>query len=1010
MENKTFIRIIVQRVAPATNKPMNPYGIKRTSSNQAKKYEQLLSINLPVTERSGKGRKDKKGALSPINSDFLEKVLQIKNSKMTPTLQITSERSSAVSGHATTTGFYAKPFHSPTNASFGGSPRNGHFLASSFIKNSFTQEDMHSPHKTQVMISPELTNEQQNNISQTSERRKNYVPTSPSDGNRSLPFVVKPHATRTMSVSEVYENLGDFTNEIKNIIEQKYDEQIQAHVANNNWRQVLDIQSLRVQNIMSILDRRGSGVQGNRIQDDLNKVMKLELSKIANVYENAIIQSIERTTRIKSMRERAMKADMDICGALRALVEYCNFHRVDGITKEGFDKAQKMFEISEEINEFKIRTKLKKNYDTKLIEVFEELESAMKDMTGTIDRLKFNCDRLVEENKVLLENSKTEISKFREDNLELIKKHFERQKSEANVQDLSLPLFKEKHYQLKVVDLENKLKELHEKVKTYEDKYKKTKSELTIYQQNPDIQRTKTKDIGVGVNLYSERREAPRALSLPEIVNLKGPINGGIQSNLWIHSAVTLIYSDKLISDLCDDYERRPRKTLKEFLVQWCFKRFGIYSVCDTLLRDLIYNARLGAPESHRLKLFCLLCGIDDEKPKENEGNSKKPIDDIERKNQALKFVKDAYYQSIEAQWLYFKMCLFIKHNTNPPEIYGPFLPSTLFEGSDLIPVDVARQTMNQMALDEKFEPEKIRKLEEKFDEKLGNDLYLRVEEERQENQTGQPKDRVEGEHKYVRIDIILHLFMDQLMEHRAQELDQFVTSMKLNQINTIECNLSLDEFQSCCAVRFPKAEDSKSQAWQEHAFTEMHCDPHADRIYFEKLVHRLIPAITNQHYTKGYDPKSPVVTAAQNWLSKEQGPAKEKKAGQLGKDIKLISLNMSSRFNTKFQGKAALNFVPGALFNTAIFYYDYVSSMLNLLESYELFREKIEGMKDSSEQLELLHEEFKEDLSRFPQGLQTMTKFEVFQQYNMGDLALYIEGCWKKFRILLGMATRILR
>ncbi len=296
------------------------------------------------------------------------------------------------------------------------------------------------------------------------------------------------------------------------------------------------------------------------------------------------------------------------------------------------------------------------------------------------------------------------------------------------------------------------------------------------------------------------------------------------------------------------------------------------------------------------------------------------------------------------------------------------------------------------------------------------NDLYIRVVDEKAEGVQQGPGREKDGEHKYVRFDFIIRFLMEQLMENKAREIDTFITTMKLNQISKADTNISSEEFQTCCSIFFESPENQKSLAWQEHAFAELLTEPNADKLSFEKLAHRLIPVFTNNNYAKDFYLKAP---SGSTWIPssvKDKDPAKDKKgSGAMHnltsntltvKEATLISLQPSSRYHTIFQTKNHSS-IPPALLNAIAAFYDNFSSAVVLLESYEIFRERIENVEKASEQLEFLHEEFREDLSRLPQGININLRYDFLTQYNQVDFMLYLESCWRKLRLMLGMVYR---
>ena len=821
-----------------------------------------------------------------------------------------------------------------------------------------------------------------------------------------------------LNVSEIYESIGELTQEIKSILDGHYEDKARDLLETKQWASFVNVQKIRSKNLIALIERRpadrSTEVSGN-IQTDLNKLIKMEVHRISHLYDEGLRECLQRASKANSpVKDKGLRMDSSLHDALKALMNYAHVRQSASSIEEGSEEYERMMQLRDELDNFKLMAEINKNTDLKLLDVFRELESMMKDMSTKIVGLREDFDTLKKTNEAIMKSSSKDLASFFEENTKRIKDHFDSRKYETGPQGQTMLPSKEKALMNRITTLEKDKESLGDRLKAKDEKYEKAKAELSVLQQNPDNARKKKHDVGVWVNLYNKPTDELKEPSLPELLVIKELPDCGTQSGNWTSNIVTLIYSDKLLSDMSDDYDKRPRVLMNDFVVEWFLKRFGIYSISKLLLKDFLFGVREEVAKDERLQVFCLLSGIETSTDEFRDIN-KHTQQDPEGHTYYLRQLKDKYYQSIEAQQLFFRMAWMVKNHASSHYQQGPFLPNSQIEGADLVPIDTMRSVMHSMMVEENFKQDKIKKIETLFVDRFEKDIYIRVSAAKNDvpgliSMKDKEKDTGDSETKKVRFDFMMRFIMDQLVEHRIQELDQFIKMMKLKQAHKNSTDLSVEEFYSSCVTHNNARAVTYSQAWQDHAYAEMHSLTKANEVPFSTLIQRLIPAMTKQNYAKDFYLKIPGVNDRKETIKKpvnkdkkEPKQTKEVKDREVANDPPKISLYFNTRYNSVFQNKNEVSFGPLGLMHTSSHFYDSASSIIVLTESYLIFKSKFDSMEEAMEHLEVYHDKFKESISRLPQ----MKSYEELKKYDQSELAEYLESCWKEFKILLEKVYR---
>ena len=118
-------------------------------------------------------------------------------------------------------------------------------------------------------------------------------------------------------------------------------------------------------------------------------------------------------------------------------------------------------------------------------------------------------------------------------------------------------------------------------------------------------------DKGTQVNQYGGITADSKLVKLPSYLSsFELSVTGAKMKQDMTLCMVNLIFTDKMITDFADDYEKRPRLSLNSYLTEWFLKRFGLYSVAETIIKDFIVSLKYEAEKSDRIKVFNSLAGI----------------------------------------------------------------------------------------------------------------------------------------------------------------------------------------------------------------------------------------------------------------------------------------------------------------------------------------------------------------------------------------------------------------
>ncbi|MEW5304394.1 MAG: hypothetical protein WDW36_007005 [Sanguina aurantia] len=91
--------------------------------------------------------------------------------------------------------------------------------------------------------------------------------------------------------------------------------------------------------------------------------------------------------------------------------------------------------------------------------------------------------------------------------------------------------------------------------------------------------------------------------------------SGRARSLAWTLAALATLYCDKIVADAVADREGNPRSKLAEFTYDWHINKFGLRSLAELSLLDLLASVRLHSKHARRVAWFASFTGLTDVAP-----------------------------------------------------------------------------------------------------------------------------------------------------------------------------------------------------------------------------------------------------------------------------------------------------------------------------------------------------------------------------------------------------------
>ena len=147
---------------------------------------------------------------------------------------------------------------------------------------------------------------------------------------------------------------------------------------------------------------------------------------------------------------------------------------------------------------------------------------------------------------------------------------------------------------------------------------------------------------------------------------------------------------------------------MQNYIVEWFLRRFGNKNLAEIFLKDFLLSLRTLAMKFERFRIFSELSNID-----WNSSTS----DVIQVFSNQSKFnknvVKPRFMSLNETLKIYMKIIFALQGfpdlKYKEKSLIFPFMPNILIKGQDLLPVEVAKNILENVLLEESLSEEKIR-------------------------------------------------------------------------------------------------------------------------------------------------------------------------------------------------------------------------------------------------------------------------------------------------------------
>jgi hypothetical protein len=493
-------------------------------------------------------------------------------------------------------------------------------------------------------------------------------------------------------------------------------------------------------------------------------------------------------------------------------------------------------------------------------------------------------------------------------------------------------------------------------------------------------------------------------------------VSGVPQKSSWLIAMINFMLNQKLVQDLQNDFERRVPLDMKSFVIEFFLHRFGNVAAGQQLLRDFIITLKKFVNDSQRFQLFAKMLGFHD-----MIGTS------VTQRNSG--FCRDAmqnlYFESSSGSRIYLKFCMIV--DSFQDTRHGrPFVPFAYNRKSMLVPVEAAKSAFITMLAKEHLPTDIIEKYENDFTGLLQTDLFYRLQED--------PIMNMKTEEQFVSIDLVADYILTHKTTDMINSLEMFYSSLKLNNNNSSwnESELAFDDMHHAAKNVF----NNKSDAWINNCYKLMVDAPQRKGLSIGRMVENALPLFiklerARTSYNKYMLNQSELEERNNLFFDankkdeeylKKHNYAKKDHMFKLKQQI-IVSAEHKKKIGAKRRegnisevvtGKPSTKKVvspQGMIFASTnqitATYYDNISSMAALQETYNMLKESIITFEKNDETIATIHTDMKDLLNRFSMQIVCQGKFEMFLTFDQEVLRGEIEGCWKKFRKVLSKAMR---
>jgi len=802
-------------------------------------------------------------------------------------------------------------------------------------------------------------------------------------------------------IKDVYPSAKGITAELKSVLSQGFDSNLETSINNFQVQEFINVQAFRLSNVLKVLEK-GLTDQSNKdafVSQEIWKIVSIEMNKIKGKYEE-FLHTFNQA--LMNKKKEDANTQLNIWQGFGYLIEMSNFLGAKETLPSDLKAPRKKLleDVQKNIYNFKLNLKTQqqaKKTNKKVLECYERIEEHLIYFNEIYQREKDKCKILLTENENLRQKYKE--FEFKQESLktEMVDLIDQKSNEYSNKVKQTLPGFQRRFFEQKIEDLEEEIQKLSVENRKLNETLKSYKDDKRFHTK--DSSSKGTQDKGIMVNSYSEPVVKASRRSFSSFLKDSTLTHSGTKlSKPLTQAIISLMYSDKLTKDLCDDFERKPRKSLSSFAIEWFLRRFGLFAIAESFLKDFVFTLKSAKKPHDRNNVFLKLIGNEEvNRPKYKKG--KKEQDSL----LDYKLIKKAFYDSSEAFKQFSRIIDLIKTmNFNDPKSYfssgeyDPFLPD-LSGQQDLINSTIAINIIQTIAKEDKYSFEEINDIAEEFDILQEFDLYERVEGEKLIDIDAIDHEG-EGSHT-LSVDAFINFMLDKIMKRHISSFENVYTLLKANCGNTNEENITYEEFHAA----FKKGDFEQSISWRDSAFSDMMNDPSADRIPLSNLVLSIIPNYLNENQTQ--DSKYRGILKKETTTSLKELDTSPGKSQITSSDF--TKSPTIKQVVIKYEHPNLYEFKDSTLEGICYYHYDLTSSLTIIQEVYAMMENSIKTEEKYNEGLQAMHNRFLHELSNFNERFTQVKENSYSQPLQKRELVNFIEHLWSKLRYLLAHTFR---
>ena len=841
----------------------------------------------------------------------------------------------------------------------------------------------------------------------------------------SIPTLKKSHMSPTeknaITLEDLFHEARDFSEELKLIVSQEQEEMSRAFAEHLNVKEFIKIQKTRMYNVIRVIERGFTNklTKESKLKMEIWKLASSEINRVKLSYDD-FLQIFEENLDAASKGKKRVDDQTKIWEALRLLPSYSGCMRLRRLYND--EASQNQFgDVVAKLLQFKVDYKLSRDYKPRMYEIFEMLEDHIKELNQSIDEERSKASSILHQQEVLIEGH-VKIEK-KNDSLktEMLGLIQDWKEGLGNRRNKGMPMFQEKIMKENMQQLEADVGKLSEENQNLKRELKEVKIELKKLMQSQDKSIKLYQDKGTMVEYHTKDFHAPTTVTLSSyLVNPDLYTHGSKLSKELLASVINTLYCDKMIADLYDDYENRPKKCLNTYIKEWVLRKFGMYSFSEAILKDVLHNLSLSGG-IERQRIFKDFLGIENARINDSFKFSFFGSVHQERGN-----LRKAALGTSEMLKQYFKIIKYIKvyciqsTESSFKQNHGPYLPSFGMV-DELITVDSAQKVVTKIIEEECFNSEESHEVQEYFYYMQQHDL---LDREAAQVSIGNPDESDGSGPKTIRFDTLAKFLLDVCLEKQLGIIERYHTALHARSTSQKAGIITYDDYLAGISRVNPEA----TQAWKDHSFAllmEQCSNPKANLLL---LMENFIPIFFNEDKVKGSNSvaifdRTPKASDRKKPPLVKQG---SKRTSMVPKSPKLSPVaNSQQTLPSSFQGmnqsplghqskeklligyKEVFNHQDPSMNDTCYEMYDAISSLVLLQESYYSVEDKIQLCEKSMEGVEHIHNEFVGELMILPKKVSRLGSTDAFNVYGKEELVDFVEHLWYKFRNLIAVTLQ---